>query len=197
MRGDALPGRGRMDIEHVDLVAGLRARQSRPASRQVATRVNCLAELAAESLGVVGERGPGLAAAPRCSRRRSIRRSPRGRSPRATARRPAETAAAELGMRLRAHGASALLSSPLPLAGEVDRRSDSEGGREGVLCAKMCQAAFPLPTPPPQAGEGVGHALPRAPARVLIARSPRWCRPWSPSARRPWRRARRGCGRIL
>ena len=33
-------------------------------------------------------------------------------------------------------------------------------------------------------------------ARALIARPPRWCRPWSPSAPRPSRRARRGCGRI-
>ena len=36
-------------------------------------------------------------------------------------------------------------------------------------------------------------------ARVvrIIARSPRWCRPWNLSARRPWRRVRRGCGRIF
>ncbi len=40
----------------------------------------------------------------------------------------------------------AISSSPLPLAGEVDARSASGGG--------VSSAPFPLPNPPPQAGEG-------------------------------------------
>ena len=58
---DALPGRGRMHVEHVDLVACRRARQSRPASRPcVATSVSCAAEPLAEGGLVIGGGGPGL-----------------------------------------------------------------------------------------------------------------------------------------
>jgi DNA-directed DNA polymerase III PolC len=39
-----------------------------------------------------------------------------------------------------------------PLAGEVDRRSDSEGGREGGKPQMLALIATPLPNPPPQGG---------------------------------------------
>ena len=39
-----------------------------------------------------------------------------------------------------------------PLAGEVDRRSDSEGGREGCKQQALTQISTPLPDPPPQGG---------------------------------------------
>ncbi len=46
-------------------------------------------------------------------------------------------------------------SSASPLEGEVDRRSEGEGGREGDILRSSMQASRPLPNPPPQAGEGV------------------------------------------
>ena len=39
-----------------------------------------------------------------------------------------------------------------PLEGEVDRRSDSEGGREGGEPHALAQVSTPLPNPPPQGG---------------------------------------------
>jgi len=54
-----------------------------------------------------------------------------------------------------------------PLAGEVDRRSDSEGGREGGKRQAPAQISTPLPTPPPQGGRE------HAPASDEVGISPR------------------------
>ncbi len=48
-----------------------------------------------------------------------------------------------------------------PPAGEVDRRSDSEGGREGGTQQAPAQVATPLPIPPPQGGREGNVAPPR------------------------------------
>jgi glutamyl-Q tRNA(Asp) synthetase len=53
---------------------------------------------------------------------------------------------------LRLDMAAALSFLTSPLAGEVDRRSNSEGGREGGKQQVMARNATPLPIPPPQGG---------------------------------------------
>jgi error-prone DNA polymerase len=55
-----------------------------------------------------------------------------------------------------------------PLAGEVDRRSDSEGGREGGKQQTLAQVSTPLPIPPPQGGREENIA----PSRLTLSTIP-------------------------
>ena len=90
-----------------------------------------------------------------------------------------------------------LRAFPSPFTGE-DGRERSERPGEGPREPRPPRTPHrPSPHPPrfarrssPAKGEGFGAR------RAIIARSPRWCRLWCLSARRPFWRVRRGCGRI-